>query len=293
MNLHGTSRLLLAGVAVLAGAAASVAVAAPAQAVVGLVVVNGWSAATGSESFKSAVAVCPAGTKVLGGGADIIDGGHEVRLSSVVPAAARFPTHSIYATAMEDGSYAANWTMYAWASCGSGVTGWEIVTNSFMVDENASDLSVFAECPGGKKVIGAGGATIGGYPYILEAVKPATGLTGAWAVVTGDESTPIPGSTWGARSFAICINPVAAQQLISRTTLATSDDKHISLSCPTGTKLHSSGAGLSTGASSGEVYLDKIGLYGRSVYSADIDAHEDQTGYTGTWQLTVYAICAA
>ena len=42
-----------------------------------------------------------------------------------------------------------------------------------------------------------------------------------------------------------------------------------------------------------EAYLDKIGPYGRGVYSADIDAHEDQTGYAGTWQLTVYAICAA
>jgi len=53
----------------------------------GLIVTIGWSSATASESFKWANAVCPHGTVILGGGADIIDGGHDVRLTSMVPAA--------------------------------------------------------------------------------------------------------------------------------------------------------------------------------------------------------------
>ena len=47
--------------AVALGASVSLTAAAPAQAVSGIIVTIGWSALTGSESVKTANAVCPPG----------------------------------------------------------------------------------------------------------------------------------------------------------------------------------------------------------------------------------------
>jgi hypothetical protein len=289
-TLH-RSRILLAAGAVIVGAAVSLAVAAPAAAVPGLIVTTGWSSATASESFKWANAVCPEGTVILGGGADIIGGGHDVRLTSMVPSAAGFPVHSYFATAMEDGTYDANWTMYAWAICGSGVQGWQVVSASAAASPGATLTGVGVACPTGKKVIGTGAAATGGLPYLLDTIQPSAALTSVWVEVAGDESTPIPGSAWGAKAFAICINPVHGQQLVSASTAATSADKFISVKCPAGTRLHGTGASLT--GSIGEAYLDRVGLFGPgAVAGADVVANEDQTGFAGNWTATTYAICA-
>jgi hypothetical protein len=287
MRIRHTSRLLLVGAAALVGMAASLLVASPSHAVPGLVVVNAVSPDVGSESFKFANAVCPAGTVILGGGADIIGGGREVRLTSALPSPLGFPTHSYYATASEDGSYAANWRLQTWAICGSGVSGWQLVSNSAAAVAGSTLTSVTATCPAGKRVIGSGAASTGGFRYVLDTVQPSADLTSVYVEVAGDESTPIPGSAWGAHAYAVCINPVAGQQRVSASSAFNSSDKFINVTCPAGTRVHGGAASL-TGLI-GQGYIDRIGITGSG---ADLDAREDQTGFTGSWSATVYAICA-
>jgi hypothetical protein len=290
MRVPRPSRLLLTGAVALAGVAASVAVAGPARAVTGLTIVTATSVETGSEGFKSANAVCPPNTVIFGGGADITGGGHSVRLTSMLPAPLGLPTHSYFATAMESGVYNANWTLRTWAICGSGVFGWEIVTGSVAASPGSTIVSVSAVCPSGKKVIGAGAAATGGASFQLDTMEPAADLSNVYVEVVADETMPA-GAAWGAKAFAVCVNPVSRQQRVSATTANDSNGKSISVSCPAGTQLHGTAASL-TGAI-GQAYLDRVAPIGPgSLGGTNLEAREDATGFAGNWTATVYAICA-
>src|SRR5688500_4701841 len=98
-------RILLCG-ALLAGVTAPAVIVTSASAVAGLVVVTATSPERGSEAFKGANAVCPAGTKILGGGADISGGGHSVQLAGLNPAPLGMPANSMWATANAALAYA-------------------------------------------------------------------------------------------------------------------------------------------------------------------------------------------
>jgi hypothetical protein len=289
------SKLLTALAAVTLGTAASLTAAAPAQAVSGIIVTIGWSSLTGSESTKTANAVCPAGKVILGGGADIVGGGNEVRLTAMIPAAPGLPTHSYYAAAMEDGSYAADWTLYTWAICGFPIAGWEVVSDytSATTPGNSYAHSV-AFCPGDKQVVGLGGAVVGGYRYKLIYILPGGSPQVASAGVAPDENVT---GGYGVWSYAICANPIG-QQTVWAESVSSSINKGLSVTCPAGTKVH--GAGAKVGGGPGgdgtvlrQLHLNRIGLFGAGALAGvDVAAHEDQTGYAGTWTTTVYAICA-
>ena len=114
-------------------------VASPALAVAGRVIVTATSPETGSESFKGANAICPTGTKILGGGADIIGGLHNVQLAGINPAPLGPPANSIWATANEGPfGYDGSWSLTAWTVCGSGVSGHQIVEASSAAPADAT-----------------------------------------------------------------------------------------------------------------------------------------------------------
>ena len=121
------SRIILTGLLSLAATAATVVVATPALAVPGLVVVTATSASD-SEGFKGVNPVCPAGKVLLGGGADIVGGGHNVQLAGINLAGLGTPPNSVWATANEGGAgWAGNWTLTGYAICGTGVSGYQVV----------------------------------------------------------------------------------------------------------------------------------------------------------------------
>ena len=209
----------------------SVEIGPTASAVSGLSVTTSRSLDSGSEGFKWAQAVCPPDTNVLGGGADVSGGANSVHVSSMLPLAG-FPD-SFYATAMEDPrGYSGAWTLSAWAVCGSGVTGWQIVQADVPAEPDSTYAAAVATCPAGKKVIGVGGAVSGGSRYVLDSVDPGEDLTDAFVEVLGDETTPIAGSAWGAHAYAVCIDPVAGQQLVTATTGWSPANKTTSVSMP-------------------------------------------------------------
>lgn len=272
---------------VLAGVVAPVTIATPASAVAGLVVVTSTSPERGSESFKGANAVCPAGTKILGGGADIVGGGHGVQLGALNPAPLGLPANSMWATANEDVlGYGGSWYITAWAFCASGVTGHEIVQASSAEPAGSTFASATATCPPGKKVIGAGGISAGKPSFVLDTVDITSDLNSVYVETIAAES-PTPGTAPLAQAYAICIVPVPGQQLVAASSGFTSADKSLSVSCPFGKRLHGAGGGM-TGAL-GQAHLDMLAPSGAS---SRIEAREDATGYSGTWKVDVYAVCA-
>jgi hypothetical protein len=286
------SRLLVASAALLVAAAVPAVVVSPALAVSGLVVVKAKSTDTGSEDFKWALATCPSGAHVLGGGGDITGGANGVHLSSLLPSPLGFPADSFYVTAMEDhAGYANSWTLTAWAICASGVTGWEVVTADVAAAPGSTFTSAMATCPAGKKVIGAGGYISGGSRYILDSIDPSADLTSVTVEVSGDETTPVDGAGWGAHATAVCINPVTDQRLVSASTSTSTTNKTKSVTCPLGTKVHGAGGGL-TGAL-GQAHIDRLAPNGTNNQAGvDIDARQDLTGASRAWKAYVYAICA-
>jgi len=280
-------RLILLLAVPLAGVVAPVVIATSASAVAGLVVVAATSPERGSESFKAANAVCPAGTKILGGGADIVGGGHSVQLGALNPAPLGLPANSMWATANEDVlGYGGSWYITAWAMCASGVTGHEIVQASSAEPAGSTFASATATCPAGKKVIGAGGASAGKPSFVLDTVDITSDLNSVYVETIAAES-PTAGTAPLAQAYAICIFPVRGQQLVRASSGFTSADKTLSVSCPSGTRLHGTGGGM-TGAI-GQAHLDNLIPNGNS---SRIEAREDATGYSGTWKVDVYGVCA-
>lgn len=283
------SRLLLLSAALLAGVVAPVAIGTPASAVTGLVVVTTTSPERGSEDFKGANAVCPSGTKILGGGADIVNGGHSVQLGGLNPAPLGLPANSMWATANEDvPGYTGSWYIKAWAICASGVTGHQIVQASSAEPAGSTFAYATATCPAGKKVIGAGGRSASKPSYVLDTIDVAGDLSSVYVETAAAES-PAPGTAPLAEAYAICIDPVPGQQLVTASSGFTSADKTLSVSCPSGTTLHGTGGGMTSAL--GQAHLDMLAPTGTS--SAKIEAREDANGYSGTWKFDVYAICAS
>jgi hypothetical protein len=282
-------RILVAGAVLVAGVT-PVVLTTSASAVGGLTVKSAHSSDTGSQDFKWAEAACPTGTHVLGGGADINNGGNGVHVSSMLPLAGALD--SFYATAMEDSrGYSGSWSLNVWAICASGVTGWEIVQADVAADPGSTYTSAVATCPAGKKVIGVGGAVSGGRRFILDSVDPGEDLSDAFVEVLGDESTPIDGLGWGAHAYAVCINPVPGQQLVTATSAWSTANKTAKVNCPSGTKVHGVGGGLR--GALGQAHVDRLASNGTSkTTGVDIDARQDLTGSAGEWRAYVYAVCA-
>jgi hypothetical protein len=288
--LHNrSSRRVLLCATVAAGIAAPVLVITSASAVTGLVVVTATSTEHGSEGFKGANAVCPAGTNILGGGADISGGGHSVQLAGLNPVPLGLPANSMWATANEDRlGYEGSWSITAWAICASGVSGHQIVQASSAEPADSTIASASATCPSGKKVIGAGGASAGKPSYVLDGVDISADLTSVHVETIATES-PTPGTAPLAQAFAICVNPVAGLQLVRASSGFTSSDQSLSVSCPSGKRLHGTGGGM-TGAV-GQAHLDMLAPTGSR--TARIDAREDATGTGNTWKVDIFAICAS
>jgi hypothetical protein len=270
--------------ATLLGSGAAVAVAAPAWAVPGLTTVTVTSTVA-SDFNNGAAAVCPQGTKIVGGGADVLGGGHSVHLNAINPAPIGMPnTLWAYANEGPEG-YAPVWSVRAWAICATGVIGWQMVLADAISAPGSSFVAATASCPSGKKVIGAGGRSPGKAADILDSINVAADL-GSVSV----EVARTNGEQAIAHAYAICVNPVPGLQRLEAHTPMASADTSLDLPCPAGTKAHSVGGGL-TGAI-GQAYIDELAPSGASLTGAHIDAREDVNGNPGSWRADLVVICA-
>jgi hypothetical protein len=282
---------LRAGLAVLLTVAAATAmIAAPASAATNLVTAFGRSQQSGSEPVKQAEAACPADRQVLGGGADIVGGAHGVRVSGMAPDSTR---HTLIVVGTEDANgYDGSWTITAFAVCGT-VTGYEVVRAATLSAPGESDVSAQADCPSGKKVIGAGGlvrSDVEGH-VVLDDVMPDFDLSGVTVEAMHDGTPQSPDETFPVFAYAICASPQPAQQMVFAQTAAGPGDKIATVACPSGTQVHGAGAGLS--GAYGQAHLDRIGLNGvNALGGTDVDARQDLDGTTENWSAWAFAICA-
>jgi len=269
--------------------AALLTVAEPAAALPGLqrVVVN---TATDSTNTKRAVARCPIGTQVVGGGASIVNGVGQVLLTGYRMVDS-VPDYVLVSATEDQDLYSGSWALYAYAICAAPVAGVQIVSNS-SAGGSPSNQTVIVSCPAGTQVFGMGGWIDGGNgQVILDAVYVLAGLTGVGAIGVEDEDGYA--ANWVVTAFAVCAPPVSGQQSVSAQQPPSGFDstspKTVTLSCPAGTAVHGIGGRLQ-GALQDNTLDDLVPS--AALDSVIVKAYEDQDGEPDGWFLTAIAICA-
>lgn len=237
-----TPRILRAIGAVLLGAAAATYAVTPASASpAGLVMVSATSAEN-STDFKSVSVACPAGKKVLGGGAQTFGWfiGYSVLVTQAYPDGAN---NRFVVGAWEDEARTPEvWTVTAYAICANPLPGLEYIATPWYTNISGT----WAVCSTGKKLVGFGGQISNSNGEVaLAGVFPASSLTRSETWVSEDHTGYTP--SYQVRSISVCADPIG-QSLIT-SSFPNTLGVGISVACPAGKHVLGSGARLSQGGS--------------------------------------------
>jgi hypothetical protein len=274
-----TLALALAFVVVIAGSAGNAS-----GAVTGLQRVHADSPSS-SDAFRFVTATCPAGKRVLGGGAELFGGESQVSLNDVIPNGA---LTTVTAEAFEDQTgHTGSWTLRAYAICATAPPGLERVLATSPTD--STNKTVSATCPAGKRLLGAGGGVSGGAGQVMAQDIRIDSLTRVTSQgVEDQDGTPV---NWQLRAYAICSNPVHMLERVVATSPSDSlKGKGVTTTCPAGKRVV--GAGGEVGGIEGQVALNDLKP---SDTLRDVTAHasEDEDGTLSNWLVRAFAVCAA
>ena len=269
-------------VASLAAFAALTAVPSPATAVPGLVRVFATTVSDSTAS-KEALAQCPEGTRVLGGGGTINGGGTNVHFTRLQPFG---NTNQFAAGAMEHGFYTPQWSVTAYAICGAQPAGLAYVSFSVGGPEAHKDATV--DCPAGSTALSYGARVLGSTGHVfIDAFGPKAGLNGAKASATEDEHGDADWTFW---VFAVCANPVPGWEVVWANAPFDSTADVVTVSCPTGKRVHGLGSTIVPGF--GEVFHNAL-TPNAALTAVAVSAIEDSTGAAHDWWTRAYAVCAS
>jgi hypothetical protein len=277
------------GVVVAVALGTTVAVAGPAAALT----VVGASATSPNDTadLKSATAHCPAGTRVLGGGA-VMGGNIDVHITGMLPDPVA-NTFTAYAAEHGPGNWP--WHVTAHAICAPEPPGLIYVAD-FAGGDSAASRTAYAWCPAGRKVLGVGGRVTAPdvRKVFLTAVKP-TG-TGNGAELAGIEMSGGYAGNWWLHSWAICATEPAGWDVVAAANAP--GDRWAAFMCPYPKRL--TGGGAYIGDSLGEVYLTKIridrwGPLDGKAFPGGVAAEAAWVGQTPgpghEWSIKAYGVC--
>ena len=232
---------------------------------------------------KTAKAICPAGTRVIGGGGRV-NGGQHVVITRQQPVHSSLDTFVVSAIEDQVGT-AQFWAVQAFAICSVPLPGLEIVSAT-----GAAGSSGFqgknADCSPGKNVLGVGGRINHGAGQVslnTQALFPQRASAG------GLEDSDGFGGLWSVTTYAVCanLNSVFDSQVVSVQTVAdTTARKIFSIDCPAGMNLTGGAAFDGSPGAAVEVVspnttrVQVIARFDGTVTSAD------------AWNVVGCAICA-
>ncbi|WP_283136960.1 hypothetical protein [Rhizohabitans arisaemae] len=289
MVFTGLRRIAFAALGALTLVGAQLALAAPAKAVPGLQNVT-TASVVNSNIFKSQTAMCPAGKRVVGGGARLSILTNEVAITQFAP----LPTgDGIEARAYEDwDGFVGNWGLVAHAICADPLPGYEIQTAT-SPSASPPSASVVASCTPGRRLLGTGGSVFPGRGVVvLTGAIPQGGLSPTGARAFGEKTEVGYLGDWTVSVWAICADPVPGHTTVTATTVFDSTSpKTQTVTCPAGTQVH--GLGVQIGGGQGEVFLNAAVSTPNPVSTqVPTRAVEDQTGFLPSWAMRTHAICA-
>lgn len=140
-------------------------------------------------------------------------------------------------------------------------------------------------CPAGKQLIGAFAYIRGNRRDVLvTALLLSTSTASAIAHEDQDGTT----DEWYLIVEAMCALPVPGHTVVYATSDYTSSNKQVRATCPTGKKLLATGWNTQ---GAGQVHVNQI-AQAPDLTSVAVTGMEDPDGYSNTWRLTTYAVCA-
>jgi hypothetical protein len=169
---------------------------------------------------------------------------------------------------------------------------------------NSVNKSATASCPTGMRVFGGGGDIVGGgHEVALITLKPVSTLVSGQYhdsfVAAAEEDDSGYAANWTVYSYAICGYGLPNQTIQSATLTRSPgvDRLDTSVSCPAGTAPLGFGAQITGGQ--GNVVLNSLlgnytaGPYGNPSGWSSAQSFVDQSGFSGLWSQTSYAVCAS
>ena len=242
-----------------------------------------------SSSPKSITATCPAGQQVLSPGIQIRGALGHVLVDDIQPNAA---LTSVTAKAYEDGAGTSEaWSVRVSAVCVNARIGLERVARTTSATSVATSIDF--PCPDAKVVVGVGAAINGGLGRVsLVAMAPASANGPNRVSIAARETADGTADTWTLTGYAICDFPHALQyQNVDETSADSAQLKTSAAGCGTSYVVIGSGFQVLDGGSpTAQVVVHSI----RPRYPrfTTAEAAEDRNGYSGSWRLRSYAICA-
>ena len=266
---------------------AAVGLAAPAAADPPGLVLSATTSVLNSND-KTLFSGCPAGTVVSGGGGYLTAPAapHQglVALDRLEP----LGNGSGFVAAMKEVGLAPDPDPLAWALttdalCVTAPAGYQVVSHTEPVEHQISSVV----CPSQKHVIGVGGRINNGQGnVILDYLVPNAGLT--TVTVRGSQVDGIMSFGWSVTAIAVCAEVPAPQLISFASAMGPGASKSVTMSCPAGTGLYSTGAQISPGT--GNVLLDLVHASTIHKFGARASA---RPGFGGVWTLFTYGICAS
>jgi hypothetical protein len=239
-----------------------------------------------STAAKTAVAQCPTGKRVIGGGGRVNGAQHVVITRQE-------PTHngagdSFAVDAREDEvGFGGAWAVQAFAICSAPIAGLEIVSATSPVSSNAF-TSLSASCSAGKFALGGGGKINGGNGQVDLSTLAEGGTVSSRTTAAGTEDLNGFAGTYSVTAFAVCANGAFADFQVVKVTSAqdSTDRKILDAACPVGKRVTGGAAFSSTPGVIESVSPDanrlRVSVIGR-----------ENTFTTGTWAVTAVAFCAS
>lgn len=248
------------------------------------------SAYNGTD-IKSVTALCPDGTKVVGGGADLSGGGFKVHITGMHPDEA---DNGFEAVAKEHSPHDGPWKIIAHAVCAPEPAGWHIAYEEFG-GASSTLYSGTVFCDAGEKVLGVGARVVSAdtSKLFLTIVAPTGTGNGTQAAAT--EMTGGYAGNWNLRIWAVCATtPTGWEQIVGTEGIGV---YWAADSCLSPKKLTGAGAHLNT--SLGLIFLQEVAAIS---YVGDDPSVPDTTsaavGWVGAmpaheWRLKAYGICVS
>ena len=239
-----------------------------------------------STPAKSAVAQCPAGKRVIGGGGRVNGAQHVVITRQEPVHVAAGDSFAVDAREDEVG-FGGSWAVQAFAICSAPVAGLQIVSATSASSSNAF-TSLSASCPGGKFALGGGGRINGGNGQVDLSTLAEGASVSSRTTAAGTEDLNGFAGTYSVTAFAVCATGAFADFEVVKVTSAqdSTDRKILSVAC-TGNKRVTGGAAFSSipgviESVSPDANRLRVGVIAR-----------ENTFTTGTWGVTAVAFCAS
>jgi hypothetical protein len=290
---------LVAGLVAAAIGVVATPLAASAAPVPGLVYVT---ASTGSDSqvYKSITVLCPVGTVPTGGGYELHGAEGSVVLDDFIPfdhnsgdfrSGVLVGAGEVVGPGEPSDGTTANWYITATAMCANRPFGYGIwpVTSPF--GRGTRDTAI-STCPGGQHVFGTGAALANGWGQISIASLLVVSDTSVVATAVDDEDGY--SGNWSITAYAICGTALPGMHAVYSSWLFDSaPGKSNSTFCGAPNRVLGVGWGvLDWNGGTEQVINVSADITDGTGVSVTSWGHEDDNGYSGSWQVATQAICA-